>query len=82
MNQVTCRLDDYVEKANEFIPERFDRDSDFKKLRPFTMLPFGHGPRACIGRRVAEMSMYIFLYRVCILNKLNRSLSFLCKTFT
>lgn len=53
-----------MERGNEFIPERYEPNSGFKKIRPFTSLPFGHGPRACIGRRVAEISMYIFLYRV------------------
>ncbi|ODM88484.1 Cytochrome P450, mitochondrial [Orchesella cincta] len=64
MNQVTCRLDEYVDQANEFIPERYDSNSGFRKIRPFTTLPFGHGPRACIGRRIAESSMYLFLFRL------------------
>ncbi|CAL8071393.1 unnamed protein product [Orchesella dallaii] len=64
MNQVTSRLDEYVDKALEFIPERYEANSGFRKIRPFTSLPFGHGPRACIGRRIAESSMYSFLFRL------------------
>ncbi|KAK7019742.1 hypothetical protein SK128_019802 [Halocaridina rubra] len=57
-NQVSCRLGEYFNNPDAFIPERwFTRDD----INPFLVLPFGHGPRACIGRRMAEQNLYTAL---------------------
>lgn len=54
-NQVLCRLPENFPNPDSFIPERWlSRGS----ISPHLVLPFGHGPRACIGRRVAEQSIY------------------------
>ena len=45
------REEEYFERGNEFIPERWLRD-DATTLRAkdlFAMLPFSHGARMCIG---------------------------------
>ncbi|XP_055598863.1 cytochrome P450 CYP12A2-like [Uranotaenia lowii] len=59
-------------RAQEFLPERWLKDSESeseqvpsaKSAHPFLFLPFGFGPRTCIGRRLAMMEMEIFLARV------------------
>ncbi|KAL6050550.1 Cholesterol side-chain cleavage enzyme, mitochondrial [Balamuthia mandrillaris] len=54
----TMGLDEkYFPKATEFHPERYLNDD----YHPYASLPFGFGPRMCIGRRVAEMEMYVTL---------------------
>lgn len=40
----------YYEKPDEFYPEHFTEEA--KSKRPhYTYLPFGEGPRACIGKK-------------------------------
>ncbi|KAL2022359.1 hypothetical protein VTK56DRAFT_5426 [Thermocarpiscus australiensis] len=42
------------EDADEFRPERWERLTPRQKN---AFIPFSHGPRACVGRNVAEMEM-------------------------
>ncbi|OXA62205.1 cytochrome P450 302a1, mitochondrial [Folsomia candida] len=64
LNAVTSRLPEYVEQPEAFIPERYDHDGKFKKIHPFVSLPFSFGPRSCVGRRLAEQAMNIFVFRL------------------
>ncbi|KAK7068012.1 hypothetical protein SK128_023820 [Halocaridina rubra] len=50
-------------RAKEFIPERWSRDKPLGDIHPFAHLPFGFGPRMCLGRRIAEQELYTFLTR-------------------
>ncbi|KAK3866624.1 hypothetical protein Pcinc_027854 [Petrolisthes cinctipes] len=51
-------------RAGEFLPERWLRHKPLGPIHPYASLPFGAGTRMCIGRRIAEQEMYIFLTRV------------------
>ena len=65
-NQTICRDKKYFDKAAEFLPERWLKH-DSNELRPapnFVMLPFGYGPRMCIGRRFAEQEIYLAVIKV------------------
>ncbi|XP_011703947.1 PREDICTED: cytochrome P450 302a1, mitochondrial, partial [Wasmannia auropunctata] len=67
-NQVICRLPEYFDKPNSFKPERWLRDNNKlkeKSINPYTVLPFGHGPRSCIARRFAEQNLQVVLLRIC-----------------
>ncbi|XP_072049592.1 1,25-dihydroxyvitamin D(3) 24-hydroxylase, mitochondrial-like [Amphiura filiformis] len=47
------------DNPNEFKPERWLQNE--KKYHPFASLPFGHGTRMCVGRRLAQQEMYLVL---------------------
>lgn len=62
--------DKYFEKSKEFIPERWLKTKDpqcpiksAKDTNPFIYLPFGHGPRSCVGRRFAELEVEVIIMR-------------------
>lgn len=51
----------YFPNPNCFDPERFS-DERKGEVQPFTYMPFGAGPRNCIGSRFALMECKAFLY--------------------
>lgn len=60
------RNDRYFYNAEQFLPERWSRhasSNDNMVMNHFASLPFGHGRRSCIGRRLAEAQIYILLFR-------------------
>lgn len=64
--------DYYFQKSSKFIPERWIKGAPeadqygIAKLpsNSFVFLPFGFGPRSCIGRRFAEMELFVALTRI------------------
>ena len=50
-------------EPEDFKPERWEKSS-IDLPHQFASLPFGFGPRMCVGRRVAELELYIALSRI------------------
>lgn len=64
-------LDNHIfDRSDEFIPERWLKDNadpqcpHAKDSHPFAYLPFGFGPRMCIGRRFAELEIEVLVIRI------------------
>ena len=53
----------FFKEPEKYIPQRWLRETG-DKINPYSFLPFGHGPRQCIGRRVAELEMYIYIIKL------------------
>ncbi|XP_037954924.1 cytochrome P450 9b2-like [Teleopsis dalmanni] len=62
----------YFENPDVFDPERFS-DENKGNIVPFTNIPFGVGPRICIGNRYALMQAKAILYYLVTNYKLERS---------
>lgn len=72
--------DNFYPRAKEFLPERWLRQDNntqstsqeqsgtcpnsLKASSPFIYLPFGFGPRMCVGRRIVEMELEVGLTRI------------------
>lgn len=48
-----------------FVPERFN-DENVESIKPYTYLPFGAGPRNCVGMRLALQSV-----KLCLIHSLH-----------
>ncbi|XP_015787836.1 probable cytochrome P450 49a1 [Tetranychus urticae] len=56
---------DYFTDPLSFKPDRWARKSREEiKAHLFAVLPFGHGPRMCIGRRIAELETLSLLSKI------------------
>ncbi|XP_028395704.1 cytochrome P450 27C1-like [Dendronephthya gigantea] len=57
----------FGEDAKQFVPERWLRDVSTGRVKgfdPLSSLPFGHGVRMCLGRRVAEAYIYTLMSKI------------------
>jgi ecdysteroid 22-hydroxylase len=63
-NFISCRLSKYFSNPEQFLPERWVDKEKKKLINPYLVLPFGHGMRSCIARRLAEQNMLILMLRV------------------
>ncbi len=60
-NEVMCRSEKYFARPLVFDPERWSQRG---KIHAYLSVPFGHGRRACIGRRLAERGIFSLVERL------------------
>lgn len=53
----------YYPNPDKFDPDRF-LPAAKQSRNPYTYLPFGHGPRSCIGMRFAQLEMKLAMARI------------------
>lgn len=71
-NNVAMNDDKYYKDSAKFLPERFlkkDENMDIKGKHPYVYLPFGFGPRMCVGRRFAELEMEVFISKLVLMKQ-------------
>ncbi|GFR86455.1 sterol 26-hydroxylase, mitochondrial [Elysia marginata] len=81
---VMSRDEKVFPNPDEFHPERWlreGRDENEPLPHPFSLLPFGSGVRSCVGRRVAEIQMYLATIQVLQRYSLKKSDVFDIKPF-
>ena len=65
LQYVIARDENVFSDPSAFKPERWLRESGENTVSStFASVPFGFGPRQCIGRRLAELELYLALARV------------------
>ncbi|XP_049812226.1 probable cytochrome P450 301a1, mitochondrial [Schistocerca nitens] len=64
-NVVLANSEEHFSRPSDFLPERWLKGGESSQTaHPFAFMPFGFGPRTCIGRRFAETEIYTLLARV------------------
>nr|XP_056720845.1 25-hydroxyvitamin D-1 alpha hydroxylase, mitochondrial isoform X2 [Euleptes europaea] len=58
----TSRDEKYFSNPNSFQPERWLHKED--SHHPYASIPFGFGKRSCVGRRIAELEVYLAMARI------------------
>merc|ERR1719427_1695479 len=65
MSQVAANSEENFSCPETFLPERWIRGHPLQhKGHAFANLPFGHGPRACIGQRFAKLELNLVLAKM------------------
>ncbi|XP_064401043.1 probable cytochrome P450 49a1 isoform X2 [Halichondria panicea] len=60
LSYTAAKSDKMFDEPSQFKPERWMR-KDGPQQHPFSILPFGFGPRQCYGKRFAELEMKLLL---------------------
>lgn len=76
-NQIACLREENFEDAKKFMPERWMR-CDERDIHPFATIPFGYGPRNCLGKGTAQRQLWLVTAKVIVIFKHINKYKFLC----
>lgn len=54
----------YFKDADKFIPERHDKNNTEYEFNPNANIPFGIGPRACVGKYIWRHNKFLFILSI------------------
>lgn len=67
-NEILSKSEEHYPRATEFLPERWIVEKSdplyYGNTHPMVTLPFGFGVRSCIGRRIAELELEVFVKKI------------------
>ncbi|XP_041377296.1 probable cytochrome P450 12d1 distal, mitochondrial [Gigantopelta aegis] len=66
-NHRIVKSEKYFHRPDQFLPERWLRNQDGRlteAIHPMASLPFGFGPRSCVGRRFAEQEIFLAVTKI------------------
>lgn len=63
-NQTICMDPAIYHNPNEFLPERWSEYRSSSMPSPFARMPFGFGPRICIGQHLSNLQISILVARL------------------
>jgi len=64
-NWCMSNYDHYFSDPSTYNPERWLKGCPQRKeIHPYASMPFGHGVRTCIGKRLAELEMWLLVTKV------------------
>jgi len=56
---------EFINNPDVFLPERWMKsEKEYQAVHPFVSLPFGQGTRMCVGKRFAELEVFILLSKI------------------
>lgn len=68
ITSLTSMTTEHYVRPTEFLPERWLRTTtnelSHKNVNAFVTLPFGFGPRSCVGKRLANLEMQVMLAKM------------------
>jgi cytochrome P450 len=64
VNYIPCRNEKYFPEPLQYRPERWLRGNEESNNHPFVLMPFGFGPRMCIGKRIAEQEIRVLVLKI------------------
>ena len=64
VSQISARDERFFHTPDKFLPERWDRNQRGGNFHPYASMPFGHGPRSCVGKRIAQGEVNVLIIKI------------------